>query len=87
MPTISDFFGIFILMYTRDHGIAHFHVRCGGKKASIAIETGNILDGTLSPRHHRLVEQWRVLHKEELLQNWQRVREKQPPHNIMPLEG
>lgn len=86
MPTISDFFGIFIMMYAREHGIPHFNVRCGGKKASIAVGNGNILDEMLSPRHHRLVEQWRKLHVNELLQNWKLLQQQQPANPIAPLE-
>lgn len=73
-------------MYAREHGVPHFHVRCGGKKASIAIATGDILEGGISPRHSRLIERWRKLHEEELMENWQLLQHKQLPKPVSPLK-
>lgn len=39
MPEISRFFGIIITMNYSEHPPPHFHVRYGGQKAIIAIET------------------------------------------------
>jgi hypothetical protein len=33
MPTISEFFGILILMYYSDHAPPHFHARYGDDEA------------------------------------------------------
>jgi hypothetical protein len=56
MPTISEFFGILILMYFDDHFPAHFHAEYQGQEAQIAIEDGKVVKGKLSPRALRLVE-------------------------------
>jgi hypothetical protein len=50
MPEISRFYGIIIAMYYNDHPPPHFHVRYGGQKAVIIIETGQLLAGDLSGR-------------------------------------
>jgi hypothetical protein len=52
----------------------------------IAIETGEVLAGRLPPRALGLVEEWRELHKEELLLDWRLAEERQPLTRIAPLE-
>ncbi|WP_231879459.1 DUF4160 domain-containing protein [Methylomonas koyamae] len=47
MPIISYFFGIYIRMYHDDHNPPHFHVEYQGHEALIAIETGEVLAGSL----------------------------------------
>jgi len=42
--------------------------------------------GSFPPRALRLVAEWRLLHKEELLENWNRAREHRPLITIAPLE-
>lgn len=85
MPRISEFYGIVIGMYHHEHGIPHFHAAYSGHRASIAIETLEILAGSLPPRAYRLVRQWAVEHGEELAANWERARMRQPIRPIDPL--
>jgi hypothetical protein len=47
MPRISSFYGIVIAMYYKEHGPPHFHVRYAEHDASIAIETSEVLGGSL----------------------------------------
>ena len=54
MPAISTFFGIVIMMYWREHGPAHFHARYGEFEAIIAIETLEVLRGTLPRRANQI---------------------------------
>ena len=52
MPTISMFYGILILMYFHDnkkHSRPHIHAEYGEYEASIAIEDGIVLSGSLPP--------------------------------------
>ncbi|MGE5731939.1 MAG: DUF4160 domain-containing protein [Gemmatimonas sp.] len=42
--------------------------------------------GSFPPRALRLVAEWRLLHKEELLENWKRAREHRPLMPVAPLE-
>lgn len=85
MPEISRFFGIVIAMYYTEHGLAHFHAEYGGERASVDIETGTIR-GELPPRGQRLVLEWAALHRQELLENWERARQGLPLSRIAPLE-
>jgi hypothetical protein len=85
MPTISQFLGISILMYWKDHQPPHFHVRYGDHHGVIAIETG-VLRGRLPPRVIGLVQEWRALHQRELMADWRRAQSKQPLTQIQPLE-
>jgi hypothetical protein len=85
MPRISSFYGMVIGMFYREHGVPHFHVRSAEFRASIAIETLEVLEGKLPARALRLIREWVELHREELLANWQKARTKQPLKEIPPL--
>ena len=65
MPEICRFFGIIITMYYNDHAPAHFHARYGREKASIGIDSLQILDGALPPRALGLVMEWALKHRTE----------------------
>lgn len=84
MPVISRFFGIVISMYHEEHGVAHFHARYGGYKISVEVQTGAV-HGTFPPRALRLVREWHALHRDELLDDWVRVRRHEPVVPIAPL--
>lgn len=86
MPELSRFFGIIIAMYYNDHAPPRFHAKYGGDDASFRIDNGAILEGSLSARAATLVEEWRVLHQAELLDDWGRARARQPLQKISPLE-
>ena len=73
-------------MYYNDHAPAHFHAKYGGEQASIRIDNGQILNGELGPRALRLIDEWRVLHQAELLDDWHRAQARQPLNRIEPLE-
>jgi uncharacterized protein DUF4160 len=86
MPEISRFLGIIIAMYYNDHRPAHFHAKYGSFEALIEIESGGILRGHLPPRVLGLVQEWRQLHRAELIQDWKLAEERRPLHRIEPLE-
>ena len=85
MPELSRFLGLVIAMYYRDHGPAHFHAVYGEFEVTVEIETGKI-NGRFPKRASALVREWNVLHKAELLANWERARRKEPLTPIEPLE-
>ena len=58
----------------------------GGDEALIEIETGEINQRHLPRTAHALVNQWRVLHLQELREDWNRARQQQPILPIAPLE-
>lgn len=84
MPRISEFYGIVIEMYFRDHPPPHFHARYGGE-AVIAIETGEVVAGSLPGRALRLVREWTEMHRDELNANWDLARARQALIPIAPL--
>jgi hypothetical protein len=86
VPEISRFFGIIVLMYYNDHPPPHFHVRYGGQRAIVGIESLAVLKGSLAPRVLGLVVEWASRHREELLEDWERARRQEPLQAIVPLE-
>lgn len=86
MPEISRFFGMAIAMFYNDHSPPHFHVAYAGRHALIIIETGKVLAGDLPPRALKLVEEWRQLHLQELLDDWSLATQHKPLRWIAPLE-
>jgi hypothetical protein len=40
VPRISEFYGIVIAMYYREHGVPHFHATYAGETVVISIQTG-----------------------------------------------
>ena len=73
MPRVSAFYGIVIYIYRPDHPPAHFHAQYSDHWAAIAIGSLRVLDGSLPPRAARMVRQWARLHREELLEDWNRA--------------
>ena len=86
MPELSRFFGIVVSMHYNDHAPPHFHVRYGGRKALVAIESLTVLRGRLSPRALGLVMEWAAIHTEELMEDWNLARNQEPLKPIRPLE-
>lgn len=84
MPEISKFYGIIIYMYVDDHNPPHFHVIYDGEEAMVDINDGHIT-GSMPRRAIRLVYEWLDLHKEELLENWNRLKNSDAPKKIEPL--
>jgi len=89
VPTISMFYGILVMMYFRDnhrHNLPHIHVRYQGQEASLSIEDGTLLDGTLPLRQLRMVQVWIDLHKEDLFLDWELAVNGETPFRIAPLQ-
>lgn len=89
MPTISMFYGILVLMFFRDnkrHNLPHIHVRYQGDEASVAIEDGVLIEGTLPPKQLKMVQAWIEIHKEELFVDWQLAVNGEDPFRIAPLQ-
>ena len=86
MPTISVFYGIIIRMFYDDHGRPHFHAEYAEHKASISIDTLEVLEGELPRRPLALVLEWAALYRAELREDWELCRTKKQPKKITPLE-
>jgi hypothetical protein len=86
MPVVSRFFGIVIVFYWEDHLPPHFHAKYGGDEGMVEIRTGEVLRGSLSPRTLSLVQEWRKMHMDELLRDWELASRREPLAYIPPLE-
>jgi hypothetical protein len=86
MPRISEFFGIVIAMYYNDHVPPHFHVRYAEYEAEVAIQSLEVLNGSLPRRALALVLEWAADRREELRTNWEAAREGKPLSRIRGLE-
>ncbi len=86
MPTISEFFGILILMFYNDHAPPHFHARYGEYEALIKISPLGILKGKLPPRALSLVMEWAQIHQDQLMDDWNNAANNKKLHKISPLE-
>ena len=86
MPTICTFYGILIRMYWDNHAPPHFHVDYAEYRAQYAIETLELIKGSLPRRAHALVLEWAALHRDELKEDWQLCELKQQPKKILPLD-
>jgi hypothetical protein len=85
MPEVSRFFGIVIRMYYDEHNPPHFHAIYGGAEAQVGIDPLAVLEGRLSNRAVSMVLEWAALHQQDLLRNWQRLRNAQTVERIEPL--
>jgi len=85
MPEICRFFGIKIRIYFDDHAPPHFHATYEGVDCVIDIQRLSVIAGELSPRAMGLVIEWATLHKEELIQAWNRAQQNEAPGKIEPL--
>ena len=86
MPQISRFYGIIISMYFDDHNPSHFHAKYGNNEVLISISDFSILEGFIPQRALTLVMEWASLHKNELLEDWNLVKNLNNPHQIEPLK-
>lgn len=84
-PNISSFEGINIFMQWNDHTPPHFHAVYGEFEAIIDIKNCAVLAGILPKSKLKLVLAWCVLHREELLVNWELAMEGKPLQRINPL--
>lgn len=64
------------MYFDEKHG-PHFHAEYAEHRAQISVLNGKLLGGNLPPRVLRMTSEWRVLHRAELLENWERARAKQ----------
>jgi hypothetical protein len=85
MPRISQFHGIAIYMYYRDHAPPYFHAIDGNDEITVEISNASRLEGYLPPRKWSLVREWTEIRRAELEANWDRARIGQPLRPVPPL--
>ncbi|MBS1847931.1 MAG: DUF4160 domain-containing protein [Actinobacteria bacterium] len=86
MPRLSEFYGIVVYLYFSDHNPPHFHAIYAESEALIRIGDGVTIRGHLPATASRLVEQWRSIHVDELVDNWDRAQIPAPLSPIEPLQ-
>jgi len=88
MHTISMFYGILIRMYLgkKEHNPPHIHAIYQKAKAIFNIKTGEKTEGNLPKDKEKLVSAWIILHKDELMANWELTQNGELPYNIEPLK-
>lgn len=88
MPTISMFFGILIRMYFFDdkqHHAPHIHAEYQNQQAAYLIETGERISGSMPPNKEKLIQAWMLIHREDLLADWELAVKGEEPFRIDPL--
>jgi hypothetical protein len=89
MPIISMFYGLVISLYFADnkqHHLPHIHISFGEYEAVYEIPTGNLIDGFLPMKKHKLILAWIEIHQENLMANWNLAIEGLPIFKIEPLK-
>lgn len=74
MPIISEFYGIKIMMFWNEHHPPHFLAEYGENKILVDIQNATVLKGIFPSKQLKLVLAWCEIHKDELLVNWEMVR-------------
>lgn len=74
MPVIARFYGIVIRMYSREHGVPHFHAIYGECSGVFEIATLEMIEGELPSRAQRLVCEWAGRHQADLQEMWRTQR-------------
>ena len=73
MPTISNFYGIIIVMYLRnkEYNPPHIHAINQDFDAPFFISTGEIMEGEFPNRAKALVKEFILHYQKELLEMWE----------------
>lgn len=73
MPTISNFYGIIIIMYLRnkEHNPPHINAITQDYAAPFLIETGDIMEGEFPRKAKMLVKEFVLKYKNELKEMWE----------------
>lgn len=85
MSLITMFYGIIIQMQFNEHNPPHIHARYQGYEASFELD-GTKLRGEFPKKQAKLVEAWCVLHNDELVADWDLMRDAKAPLRIEPLK-
>ncbi|BFK53449.1 DUF4160 domain-containing protein [Blautia wexlerae] len=73
IPVIARFYGMVIKMYFRqsEHNPPHIHAIYGECVGVIDIRTGEMLEGDLSKRALKMVQEWVKQHENDLIKIWE----------------
>ena len=81
MPTISNFYGITIVMYLRnkEHNPPHIHAITQDYDAPFLIETGELIEGEFPTKAINLVKEFILKNQKELEEMWETEKYKKLP--------
>lgn len=86
MPTLCYLFGLRICMFMEKHAphsLPHFHIFLGNTKvASVLVESGEILTGSLSNSEKKLIKSFTIDHQKELIDAWYDLQQGKLPSKI-----
>ena len=71
-----------IMLTTMD---SHLSTSPDSAAIQVAIESGAVLNGSLPRRALGLVQEWVLLHRDELAEDWRRAERQEPLAGIEPL--
>jgi hypothetical protein len=72
-------------MYYEEHNPPHFHAEYQGVKAVFLISSGEMIKGKNFPiRARKIIQEWAVEYKEELLKNWSLMEQNE---NLLKIPG
>lgn len=88
MPTISMFQGIIIRMYygPKEHNPPHLHSYYQEFEATYDINNAEFIDGDMPSAKNKLILAWIILHKDELIANWDLCQNCEIPFKIEGLK-
>jgi len=67
--------GLWFTCISNEHNPSHFHAEHNEFKASISIDTSEVVEGKLPPKVMSLVVECPQEHQDELLENWKSIQE------------
>lgn len=81
MPTISQFYGIRVVMYLKqkEHNPPHIHAYYGNEEAKFLIKTGEVYEGDFPSRGRNFVKEFISKNKKELMEMWETGKYKKLP--------
>lgn len=73
MPTISVFYGIYIMMYlkNKEHNPPHIHAFYGNEAATFYISSGELYEGSFPIRAMKMVKEFILKYQDELMKMWE----------------
>jgi hypothetical protein len=84
------FFGIIVRMYFYDtdkHHLPHLHAEYSGNEVVVALETFEVLEGSIPTGKLRLLLAWMEIHHDDLMADWKLVSNGEPAFRVEPLKG
>lgn len=74
-------------MYFNEHNPPHFHAQYGEFNAAFSIKELSTIEGYLPKRVVALILEWGFEHRNELLENWNTLRDKKTFKKIEGLDN